>query len=99
MTIDPYANCNPQILSDACTLETCCLAEQASFNYIPSYGGNLFFAIYFGLLILPQLGLGFLYRTWGFAIGMIAGLALEVIGYAARIMIHNNPFDDNGFLM
>ena len=30
---------------------------------------------------------------------MVIGLLLEVLGYAARIMLHNNPFDGNGFLM
>lgn len=27
------------------------------------------------------------------------GDALEVIGYGARIMIHNNPFDSNAFIV
>ncbi|KAK5734861.1 phospholipid-translocating ATPase rsb1 [Elasticomyces elasticus] len=99
MAIDPYANCNLQILDDdLCTLETCCLA-QSSFLYIPSYGGNIFFAIWFGLMILPQIGLGIRYKTWGFMSAMIIGLALEVIGYAARVQLNNNPFDGDSFLM
>ncbi|KAK5679175.1 phospholipid-translocating ATPase rsb1 [Elasticomyces elasticus] len=99
MAIDPYANCNLQILDDdLCTLETCCLA-QSSFLYIPSYGGNIFFAIWFGLMILPQIGLGIRYKTWGFMSAMIIGLALEVIGYAARVQLNNNPFDSDSFLM
>ncbi|KAK3618237.1 phospholipid-translocating ATPase rsb1 [Elasticomyces elasticus] len=99
MAIDPYANCNLQILdNDLCTLETCCLA-QSSFLYIPSYGGNIFFAIWCGLMILPQIGLGIRYKTWGFMSAMIIGLALEVIGYAARVQLNNNPFDGDSFLM
>ena len=98
MPTDPMANCNPSIPSYECTLETCCLA-QSSFLYRPSYGGNLFFAVFFGIFIIPQLGLGIFYKTWGFMVGMSIGLLLEVLGYAARIMLHNNPFDSNGFLM
>ena len=63
MAIDPYANCNLQIPDySTCTLDTCCLA-QSNFLYLPSYGGNLFFAIFFGGLIIPQLGLGIIYKT------------------------------------
>ncbi|KAK5123168.1 hypothetical protein LTR85_003366 [Meristemomyces frigidus] len=99
MAIDPYANCNFEITDDnLCTLETCCLA-QSNFLYIPTYGGNLFFAIFFGILLLPQLGLGIRYRTWGFMVGMVMGLVLEIIGYAARVQIHDSPFADNPFLM
>ena len=98
MAIDPYAGCNLNILSEFCTLETCCLA-QSPFTYRPSYGGNMFFAVFFGVLILPQLGLDIAYRTWGFMVGMIFGLALEVIGYVARVQMHNNPFASNPFLM
>lgn len=93
-----YANCNPEIPNYLCTLDTCCLA-QSSFLYRPSYGGNLTFAIVFGVALLPQLGLGVYYKTWGFMVGMLCGLILEVLGYAARIMLHNNPFDKNAFLI
>ncbi|KAK5114903.1 hypothetical protein LTR62_002062 [Meristemomyces frigidus] len=98
MTIDPYAHCNVSIPPELCTLETCCLA-QSSFLYLPNFGANLFFAIFFGVFILPQIGLGIFYRTWGFMVGMIMGLVLEVVGYYARIMIHNSPFFGNGFLI
>jgi hypothetical protein len=98
MPLDPYANCNPHILNDVCTLETCCLA-QSPFNYRPTYGGNLFFTVFFAVFILPQLGLGISYRTWGFMVGMICCLILEVLGYAGRILLHNNPFDGNAFLL
>ena len=98
MAIDPYANCNFELDSNLCTLETCCLA-QSSFLYLPNYGANLFFAVFFGVFLLPQVGFGIYFKTWGFMAGMLLGLVLEVVGYAARIMIHDNPFDANGFLM
>jgi hypothetical protein len=93
-----FIGCDWQILSEYCTLDTCCLA-QSSFLYRPNYGANLFFTVFFAVFILPQVGLGIWYRTWGFAISMAMGLILETVGYAARIMLHNNPFSANGFLM
>ena len=98
MAVDPFAGCNVQIPSYNCTLETCCLA-QSNFLYRPSYGGNLFFTVFFGVFIIPQIGLSIWYKTWGFAVGMVIGLALELVGYISRVMIHKNPFSANPFLM
>nr|QCC62997.1 hypothetical protein [Phoma sp.] len=99
MTTDPFANCNFDIPpTERCTLDTCCLA-QSSFLYRPSWGGNLFFIIYFAILCLPQLWLGIRYRQTGFAIGMLIGLVLEVVGYAGRVMLHTDPFNGNAFLI
>ena len=98
MGLDPYVGCNLNIEQYLCTLDTCCLA-QSHFNYRPSFGGNVFFAVIFGVLILPQLALGIYYKTWGFAVAMFFGLALEVVGYASRVLLYNDPFSDNPFLM
>jgi len=43
--------------------------------------------------------LGIRYKTWGYMVAMVFGLLLEVIGYVARVMLHNSPFDNNFFLM
>ena len=59
MGIDPYANCNTTITdNEFCTLDTCCLAQGVAFLYLPTYGGNLFFTIFFGLAIVPNLYFG-----------------------------------------
>ena len=100
MAIDPYANCNPTLTDwRLCTLDTCCLAQGAVFTYRPSYGGNIFFAALFGAFILPNAWLGIKYKTWGYMAGMIIGLVLEILGYVARIMLHDNPWDGNAFLL
>ena len=31
--------------------------------------------------------------------GMCAGLVLEVVGYAGRILMHYDPFSNNNFLL
>lgn len=99
MGVDPYVGCNLSISDNSlCTLQTCCIA-QSHFLYIPSYGGNMFFAVFFGIFILPHIALGIYFRTWGFMVGMICGLILECVGYISRVQIHTNPFASNPFLM
>ncbi|KAI9731475.1 MAG: hypothetical protein M1835_003523, partial [Candelina submexicana] len=94
----PRAPGNYTIPDELCTLQTCTLG-QAHFGYVPSLAGNALYLSIFALLIFTQLGLGVLYRTWGFAVGMFFGLVLEVIGYIARIQMHFNPFTKDPFLM
>ncbi len=83
---------------DNCTVGTCPLSC-AQVEYLPTLAGNAVYAAAFGLLLVAQLGLGIKYKTWGFMVGMICGLILEVVGYAGRIMLHDNPFDFNNFIM
>lgn len=71
----------------------------AQVDYRPNLVGNIIFAGLFGLLFIVQLGLGIKYKTWGFMVGMICGLILEVVGYVGRIMLYNDPFDFNNFIM
>lgn len=91
------SSCPPQSTVN-CTLVTCSLSC-AQVDYLPTLAGNALYAVAFGLLLIAQLGLGIKCKTWGFMIGMICGLLLEVVGYAGRIMLHNNPFDFNNFIM
>lgn len=99
MSTNIYAGCNYSIPRDQCTAETWCLAQGLPFDYLPSAAGNFALAIYFAILILPQLGLCAYYRTWGYVASMVIGLALEVVGYVGRLMIRYDPFNDNGFVM
>ena len=32
-------------------------------------------------------------------VGIILGLIFEVVGYAARIQLHDNPFSNDAFLL
>jgi hypothetical protein len=65
---------------------------------LPTPAGNTVYAATFCLLLLAQLELG-IYKTWGCMAGTICGLILEVVGYAGRIMLHDNPFNFNNFIM
>ncbi len=81
-----------------CTVGTCPLSC-AQVEYLPTLAGNAAYAAAFGLLLIVQLGIGIKYESWGFTVGMICSLILEVVGYAGRIMLHDNPFDFNNFIM
>ena len=89
---------NPTIPDDDCTLGTCSLL-QAHFLYLPSSAGNALFVAIFAIILFAQIGLGIRYKTWGFLGGMFGGLLLEIIGYAARIELHFNPFKKSSYLM
>lgn len=83
--------------TDSCTLATCSITC-AQVEYLPSVPGNAIYLAIFAILLVAQIGLGAWYRTWGFLVGMIGGLVLEIVGYVGRLMLHSNPFDFNAFL-
>lgn len=93
-----YGNITLLMNPKLCTLETCDLS-MASFLYLPTRPGNAIYAAIFAIYIVTQLFLGIKHKTWGYMVAMVLGLLLEVIGYVARIMLHNSPFDKNNFLM
>ncbi|KAL1962951.1 hypothetical protein VTN77DRAFT_9047 [Rasamsonia byssochlamydoides] len=74
-----------------CTLETCPIIL-ANIRYVPSLAGNATYLAIFMFLLIVHIFLGIRWRTWGFLAGMVGGLILEVIGYGARIGMHNNQF-------
>jgi hypothetical protein len=84
--------------SEQCTLQTCPLDLAKTF-YVPSLAGNVLYLVLFGLLLIAQVRMGFMYRTWGFTAGMFGGLLLEVLGYAGRVEMSFNPFRVGPFLL
>lgn len=90
-----YGNFSLLENQDLCTLSTCDLTL-ASFHYRASLGGNAFYAAVFGIYLLLNMYLGFRHKTWGYMIAMFFGLVGEIIGYIARILLYNNPFDPTG---
>jgi len=81
-----------------CTVETCDITTMGQFSYAPNLGANVFFAVIFALCLVAQLFFGIKHKTWGYMTAMILGLLLEIIGYVGRIMLHNNPFNNDAFL-
>lgn len=84
--------------TDYCTLATCPLSE-ANIHYLPTVPGNAIYLSLFAIILVGQIVQGIRFRTWSFLGGMFGGLVLEILGYVARILIHNEPFNFNWFLM
>lgn len=94
-----YGNITLCLKSDLfCTLETCDISL-GQMTYRPSLAGNAFFAALFATFIFIQIFLGVRTKTWTFMTATICGFALETVGYVARILLHNNPFDNNMFII
>ncbi|KAL9563847.1 hypothetical protein ACKAV7_012019 [Fusarium commune] len=89
VTFGPDANCT----LDVCPLETSIL------RYQPNISANSIFIGIFGISMALQIFQGIQMRTWGFMTSMTVGCIFEIVGYAGRISIHNNPFNFDGFLI
>ncbi|KAF2181845.1 RTA1-domain-containing protein [Zopfia rhizophila CBS 207.26] len=76
-----------------------CPIEWATISYIPNLGGNLVYLICFLVLLGIQIFFGVRKKTWTYLGAMVMGVLLEIIGYIGRIMLHNNPFIMNNFLV
>ncbi|KAL5329471.1 hypothetical protein ACEPPN_002985 [Leptodophora sp. 'Broadleaf-Isolate-01'] len=83
---------------ESCTLSTCSLLN-GQVRYQPNLGGNIFYIAIFSLAIFLQVLFGSWYRTWGYLVGLFCGLVLEIVGYAARVQMHYNPFTKGPFVM
>lgn len=83
---------------DDCTLQTCPLSD-AYIQYQPNVAGNIVYLALFAILLIGQIGTGIVFRSWTFMVPMVVGLILEIIGYLGRILLHDNPFSFNAFLM
>ena len=81
-----------------CKLDTCPL-EWSVYQYRPDLGANIFFAVIFSILGLFHAYLGYRWKCWGFMAGMLLGSVSEIIGYAGRIMLYNNPFSFRAFML
>jgi len=81
----------------ACTLATCPVIL-SKIGYIPNLAGNAFMVAWFSLMLLAQLALSIRYKTWSHLVGQFIGLVLEIVGYAARVKLHDTPFNDKQFI-
>lgn len=81
-----------------CTISTCPV-EISVYGYRASLP---FSALLIGLFMLCAAGqtyLGLRYKTWTYMSAMLLGCICEVLGYAGRIMMWENPWNNTGFIM
>lgn len=81
-----------------CTLETCPI-ELSTFGYRPSLAANIVFVAIFGACALVQTVELAILQSYTFSIPIILGGACEIIGYVGRIMLYDDPFSQDGFLI
>ncbi|PYI00063.1 RTA1 like protein [Aspergillus ellipticus CBS 707.79] len=74
-----------------------CPVQATTYGYYPNLGGNIFFAVYFGICGVFQLGFGAYFRTWTVMIAMAIGAFMELAGYIGRILMNHNPWDQGAF--
>ncbi|EFX05844.1 rta1 domain protein [Grosmannia clavigera kw1407] len=89
VTAHPYKKCTA--VTDTCPVTA------TTQGYYPNLGINYFFAIGFGIAAVSLVVTGIWKRTWGYSGFLAAGAALELAGYAARIPLHANPWDQQAF--
>jgi hypothetical protein len=93
----PPSNWSPS--ADAnCTLALCPV-ESSLQGYRPAFGVQIAFIALFGVSMLIHLAQGIRFRTWFFASMMAFGCIGEMIGYAGRILLYQNPFSFDGFII
>ncbi|KAL3444140.1 RTA1 like protein-domain-containing protein [Aspergillus insuetus] len=68
-----------------------------SIRYTPNLPANVVFATFFGLCGVYHVIIGLKARSWTFMIALAVGSLMEMIGYAARIGLHKNVWDDDAF--
>jgi len=76
-----------------------CPVSGTLYGYYPNLGANAFFAALFGLLLIAQLVIGTLTRTWTFMLAVGIGIFGEMAGYIGRLIMHQNPWSNPGFEM
>ena len=80
-------------LTDVCTFEV------SVYGYKPSLAANALFCALFGILCIANVGLGIRYKTWSWMAAVSLGCLTETIGYVGRLLMRDNPFSDNGFIV
>lgn len=81
-----------------CTLDTCPL-QLSAYKYRPSLPANASFIAFFALAMSIHIVLGIRWKQWGFMTCMILGCLVEIVGYAARLVLYKNPFSFIGFII
>ncbi|KAI1103191.1 RTA1 like protein-domain-containing protein [Jackrogersella minutella] len=79
-----------------CTSSDC---SRVFLTYEPSVAGNVIFLALFAIMIPLVFALGIKYKSSIFAAIISTGLALEVVGYIGRVLLHNSPADRSGFIL
>ncbi|KAI5303709.1 hypothetical protein KEM56_007277 [Ascosphaera pollenicola] len=85
-----------------CTKYTCPV-EATIYTYAPALGANATFVALFGFSMIVQAAEGIYFHKvsglWSYSLPIVLGCITEIIGYAGRLVMWNDPFDADGFYM
>ncbi|KAL5382770.1 hypothetical protein DPSP01_006329 [Paraphaeosphaeria sporulosa] len=73
--------------------------DKAIITYYPNFAGNTIYGVCFIILLFMQLFFGIHKKTWTYMSAVCLGIFGEIVGYGGRLMLNNNPFDMNNFLV
>src|SRR5687767_13934372 len=76
-----------------------CPVEGGWYSYDPSLAGNAVFTAAFAFLVPATLFFGVRYQTPLLAATLTTGIALEVVGFVGRILLHGGRGDKTFFLL
>ncbi|EHK48941.1 hypothetical protein TRIATDRAFT_17965, partial [Trichoderma atroviride IMI 206040] len=69
-------------------------------SFTPLLAPNALFVTFFTILFTIQIILtARFWRFYGYAIGMLGGLLLELLGYVAKVQLSHNRANKNGYIM
>ncbi|KAL7961600.1 RTA1 domain-containing protein [Trichoderma compactum] len=69
-------------------------------SFTPMLAPNAIFTTVYTILLIIQLVLTVrFWRYYGYAMGMLGGLILELVGYIAKVQLSHNRADKNGYIM
>jgi hypothetical protein len=84
-----FRNCTE--ITEICTLKA------TTYGYYPNLAANSLFIAIFAILTIAHFPLVFKYKNWTYSFAVGAACLIEAIGYGGRVMLHNNPWSDDGF--
>lgn len=74
-----------------------CPVEATVLGYYPSLEANAVFAAIFGICTLGSLYYCVRYKTWSYSLCIIGGCVLELAGYIGRVLMSDNPWNQDAF--
>lgn len=74
-----------------------CPVAATTYGYIPDLGANVFFTVYFGILLIASVVLGFRTKTWSYTAFLGVGLLGETLGYVGRLVMNSNVWNSSAY--
>lgn len=81
-----------------CTLPACPV-ELSIYGYRASLPFSAVVIALYSLCAAAQVYLGWRYKTWSFMVLTVLGCFAEILGFAGRIMMWQNPWNSSGFTL